>query len=519
MKPSILVVMLDFLVCSLLFFVGGPENASPTPGKNRTAGPVQVHEAFAAPAMQALQEEWNRDYEQQQLLARLSAETAAKEELRANLAATTATLAARQRETEEKTQALTALAAAKSQVEQDRTRLAQNLSKVETQLVQLTSAHGELAKEKSALAVRAEQLGQTVANQATTIKTLAEDVRSSQARLERQVAETSDEQRALQDTIAGLAAALEAMRADLNTGEQEELTRTVAQVAKGQHELQSSVQELVKAGPGMAAGIETLQSGQSALREQTAALAKQVETIQARKPGPYKAVKAARLELRTSLAKRENSDAPVSRFSAVSYPPVVNVGGRSLIVVQSQKLGLEWWALTGSDTGGDLLELKYTANRNTEPAWSASLAGPLSVLKADPRVATIALPADAPGVTTLELAGGEAVFSDTRKLHVFKSNAAGLSFEVEVSPDLADGRYLLLKRPLRGVVAWLENPAYRAEAGDYVVTTDGKLVGIMLNREKCVILTAENLSNYASTIPLDDRRRFQQTVQRLPSLR
>src|SRR5439155_2411959 len=83
MRTSILIVMLDFLVCSLLLFVIGTGGSHT---QFETSAPPAVHEAFAPAALQAQQEEWNRDYEQQTLLTQLKTETAEKEQLRATLA-------------------------------------------------------------------------------------------------------------------------------------------------------------------------------------------------------------------------------------------------------------------------------------------------------------------------------------------------------------------------------------------------------------------------------------------------
>ena len=114
-----------------------------------------------------------------------------------------------------------------------------------------------------------------------------------------------------------------------------------------------------------------------------------------------------------------------------------------------------------------------------------TLSAPACALRADPHVVAVELSGAVPGLSTMELAGPEAVLqTDQRKLQVFKSTATGLSFEADTSPDLADPRYLVVKRPLRGVASWFENPAYRADTGDYVVTSDGKLVGIMVEPGK-----------------------------------
>ena len=119
----------------------------------------------------------------------------------------------------------------------------------------------------------------------------------------------------------------------------------------------------------------------------------------------------------------------------------------------------------------------------------------------------------------MELAGPEAPLqADGRKLQIFKGTSAGLSFEADTSPDLSDSRYLVVKRQLRGVAAWFENPAYRADIGDYVVTTDGKLVGVMVTREKCFILSKENMGTCKLTLPLADRQQFQRAIRDYPRL-
>src|ERR1043166_9501653 len=117
MKPSILIVMLDFLVCSLLLFVIGTGGSQT---RFATAAPPAVHEEFSAAAMQTQQEEWNRDYEQQALLTQLQAETTEKVQLRARLGETTANLRA--------------VAEEKAKVEESKTRIEQSLANVETHL-------------------------------------------------------------------------------------------------------------------------------------------------------------------------------------------------------------------------------------------------------------------------------------------------------------------------------------------------------------------------------------------------
>ena len=118
MKTSVLIVMLDFLVCSLLMFVIG------TGGKQTqfaSSSKARVHEAFSTASMQAQQEEWNRDYEQQALLTKLNASTTENEQLRGRLTETTATLAEREAN-------LKAVSEEKARVEQAKAQTEQALS-------------------------------------------------------------------------------------------------------------------------------------------------------------------------------------------------------------------------------------------------------------------------------------------------------------------------------------------------------------------------------------------------------
>jgi hypothetical protein len=524
MKVSILIVMLDFLVCSLLLFVIG------TGGRQTqfaTSAPPGVHEDSSAAAMQAQQEEWNRDYEQQALLTQLQTETAEKEQLRARLTEASATLAVKEANlktvSEEKAQTEQALSNAETQlgrVSAEREELQQEGEAAKERLGQLQVEQAKLQQEKTQLEQHAQRLGQTVASQQTTISTLSEEVRASQTRMESQLGGMREEQQAAQQNLAELAEDVKA-QAGLSAEERERLMQAVADVAKGQQDLQSRLDTLIKAGQGDAIGqsLNTIEAGQEALRQQTAKLGEQIEAIKARGPGPYKAVKGARLELSVAIARRDSPETPTSRFKSAAYPPVVNVDGRSFIVANYQTLGFNWWALrSDSHPQGEITDLKYTVNRMGDTSTMATLASPACALRADPRVVAIELDRSVPGLSMMELAGPDAVLqTDQRKLYVFKSTATGLSFEADASPDLSDARYLSVKRSLRGVAAWFENPAYRADVGDYVVTADGKLVGIMVSREKCFVLSKDGVTNCALTIPLADKQQFQRTVRQYPA--
>jgi predicted nucleic acid-binding Zn-ribbon protein len=558
MRTSILIVMLDFLVCSLLLFVIGT-GGEHTQFETSAPKTPRVHEEFTPAAMQAQQEEWNRDYEQQSLLTQLNTASTENQQLRTRLNETTATLAQQEANlktvAEEKAQTEKALSNVQQQlahVSEERQKLQQEGEAAKESLAKLQTEESALQQEKSQLTQQAQQLGQTVASQQATIRTLSQQVLSSQERVESQLTDVAkgqhemgatlaqldefartlpatiqksvsgvhDEQQAMQQNLAAMAEDVKGLQTELNGDEKTGLGQAMEGIAKGQQDLQSRLDALMKAGQGdqIAQSLNAIEAGQDALRQQTVKLGEQIESIKARGPGPYKAVKGARLGLQVVIARTDSSsESPISHFRSTAYPPVVNVGSRSFVVANCQTLGFNWWALSGD---GEITQLKYTVNRAGDTPWSGALTGPACVLRADPQVVVVELSQPTPGVSTMELAGPDAIVqNDQHRLYVFKSTAAGLSFEIDTAPNLADARYLVVKRALRGVAAWFENPAYRADVGDYVVSSDGKLVGIMVSRERCFILTRNSFTDCALSVPLTDAAQFQRGIIRLHQLK
>lgn len=558
MKTSILIVMLDFLVCSLLLFVIGT-GGEHTQFETSAPKTSPVHEEFTPAAMQAQQEAWNRDYEQQSLLTQLNSASTENQQLRSRLNETAATLAQQEANlkavTEEKAQTEKTLSNIQQQlahVSEERQKAQQEGEAAKENLAKLQSEEAKLQQERSQLTQQAQQLGQTVASQQATISTLSQQVLSSQERVESQLTDVAkgqqemgttlaqldefartlpatiqkgvsgvhDEQQVMQQDLAAMAENVKGLQSELNGDEKGGLGQAMEDIAKGQQDLQSKLDALMKSGQGdqIAQSLNAIEAGQDALRQQTAKLGEQIESIKARGPGPYKAVKGARLGLQVAIAETESSrGTPIFHFRSTAYPPVVNVGGRSFVVANSRTLGFNWDEF---DSESEITQLKYTVSRVGDTPWSGSLTGPACALRVDPHVVAVELSQPAPGVTTMELAGPDAIVqNDQHRLYVFKSTATGLSFEIDTAPDLADARYLVVKRAMRGVAVWFENPAYRADAGDYVVTSDGKLVGIMVSRERCFILGKDNFTDCALSVPLTDGQQFLRAVSEFQRLK
>ena len=116
----------------------------------------------------------------------------------------------------------------------------------------------------------------------------------------------------MQQNVAALAEDVKGLQSGLNADEKARLMQAVSDVAKGQQELQSRLDTLIKTGQNDQIGqsLNTIESGQEALRQQTAKLGDQIESIKARGPGPFKAVKGARLELLVAIGKARYAGVP-----------------------------------------------------------------------------------------------------------------------------------------------------------------------------------------------------------------
>ncbi len=165
MKTSILIVMLDFLVCSLLLFVIGT-GGEHTQFETSAPKTPRVHEEFTPAAMQAQQEEWNRDYEQQSLLTQLNSASTENQQLRTLLIETTATLAQREANlkavTEEKAQTERALSNVQQQlahVSEERQKAQQEGEAAKENLAKLQSEEARLQQERSQLTQQASSWG------------------------------------------------------------------------------------------------------------------------------------------------------------------------------------------------------------------------------------------------------------------------------------------------------------------------------------------------------------------------
>jgi len=272
-----------------------------------------------------------------------------------------------------------------------------------------------------------------------------------------------------------------------------------------------------------------LRRQQESLQSEIRGVAERVEQAAARKPGPHRAVRLSRLELRGAFIKptydRDGFADPYLVHNSVVFAPVVNISNAPCLAVYFADAGLGWRGLRG-----ELIRVNYAVYGANTNADSLIVKGPLRTHPSDPRVVIVplsaadgdSLDARSPlyGIPPLPVLGRDAL--DRRGLGdiiLYKRAAEGFSFAVETTFDMTDPRYLIVKGYLRNWASAVRkvfvSQNARPEAGDYLVTSEGAMIGVMVSPSACLILGAPSGKGQAASIPLDNAEAFSEQVVRL----
>jgi hypothetical protein len=151
------------------------------------------------------------------------------------------------------------------------------------------------------------------------------------------------------------------------------------------------------------------------------------------------------------------------------------------------------------------------------------LHGPAHTLAAEPRLALLDLRqepaimaalADRSRVKPAMLLGRAGLEKrGARDLYVFKRTAEGLGFAVDIAPDLGHPGYLILRNTYNRFINFLttqlvSTAAQRPEAGDFVVTSEGAVVGVMVDAERAYVLADADITTGGRPISLATPRDF-----------
>ena len=571
MRPAILIIIMDFLVSSLLLFITGPDNWQVAAGAGARTAPSAPDFAPAAIAdMEAL---WMRESQdalishklltQEKTIAQLNRKSSDLEFVKSSLETA---LASQRQELQTRQQELKQKAKEAEILKQEQQLMATTVREREKTIASQQESIANLAKNTRSLEEINRKQAQvqialkdiltdqktistnllTLQQQETVTQVKITDVAERQALMNTRIGDLQTAQARMEtilQSVNTLAANLpQAMRASLQdiAANQQQLEASVSSLAESvptlnavgtpdelkgfdakldamavQHMvLQDALQTVITGRTDqLASGIATVRQNQDALQSQIKDLASKVEDIGAKRPGPFRPFRDARVELRVSLTR--GSDISGQQFNtraSVIYPPLLSAAGGLWLAAGYKDLGLNWPGASSS-----LRHVYYRIARRGGAGTSALLKGPLQALADNPRVVLIgfSLTNDpqltAAGITNvapMKILGRPALEKrGTGGLHLFKRSSEGLSFAIEASFDMHDPRYLVIRRNLRAWASIFQNaftnPNARPETGDFVVTEEGAFIGLMVDNQRCLVLDTAPLSAGARAIPLD----------------
>lgn len=275
-------------------------------------------------------------------------------------------------------------------------------------------------------------------------------------------------------------------------------------------------------GGAFGAELRAVRAQQTQLQTGIGGLATRLGEMETRQIGPFGKFRDARIGVRTALTAAKvgglNAPGPApSSFKSTTYAPMVYSGDRFWLVLHAGDLGVTW-----RDLADDLDRLAFEA---LIPGVTAPqpLQGPARPLGSEARLvlldlrqetavmgalggATRVKPAALLGRAGLEKRGA-------RDLYVFKRTGEGLGFAVELAPDLTKPGYLTLRSTYNRFMNFLatqfvSTAAQRPEAGDYVVSAEGAVVGVMVDDQRAYVLGDADFAAGARAISLGTPRDF-----------
>ena len=473
-------------------------------------GDLQNQRARQEAALRATQD-------QVQVLARdKTALTTEKEEVErraAQLAAAKAEIERLLREAEAKKMELL------GQSQQLRTRVAEQAETIRKQTETLASQQQTIQQDISTLArdqtkiagsTEALRLGQE------QIQALLANFQALAARLPAEMQgharHVAEQQQRLENAVTGLVAMARNYNPELSAAEQQQIREQLDNLARLNRGLELRLGEMAAAGAGNAQigdDLRAVRRQQTTLQDEMGGLAVKLGEFEAKQIGPYAKFRDARVLLRAGLTARRvggahaPGPAPES-FAAAVYAPLLFTTERFWLAVNVADLGITWRGLEP-----DLAAMTFTLAVPGSPA-PVPLRGPVRLLVAEARIALVDLRqevdlaaalADRGRVKPAKLIGRAGLEKrGARDLYLFKRSAEGQGFAVEVAPDLGRPGYLIIRRTYNRWINFLathllSNAGTSAEAGDFLVTAEGEVVGVMVDDLRGYVLSDSDLLN------------------------
>ena len=609
MRPSLLVIIMDFLVSSLLLFISGPGGREEGVARRSARPPVTAEGApeFAPMAIVEMVQQWTREYQQQLAETKISVQadqlamldarsrelaalralleaqvtrqegelerrqeamtqmTATIGNLREEAAREEAALQATRRQAEALAQEKTAVTAERNAVQQRAEALAAAKAETERKLQETEAQRQETAEQALQLRKRLAEQAETIHKQTETLasqqQTIREDLRGiaqGQTRIEdktetirrgqadiqnalaqfqtfaaglpkewKDSAQTIAAQQArLATAVTGLTAMVHSQNPAQSAAEQQFVRDRINTLTDLSRDLNRQLGELATTGLDtgrLGEDLRLVRRQQQELQKEIGGVASKLGEMETRQIGPFAKFRDARIAIRATLtaAKIGGADAPgpaPSSFSATTYAPLLYAGDRFWLVLHIGDLGVTW-----RDLDTDLDRLGFAAIVPGLQAVPIAVHGPIHTFSTEPRLALLDLrqepaimaalsdrsrvkPAMMLGRTGLEKRGA-------RDLYLFKRTGEGLGFAVDIAPDLSRPGYLLLRNTYNRFINFLSTQlistaASRAEAGDFIITSEGAVVGVMVDEQHAYVLGDADFTTGGRAVALTTPREF-----------
>lgn len=606
MRPSLLVIIMDFLVSSLLLFVTGPGGREEGLGRRAARAPAATEAApeFAPAAVVEMEQQWTREYQQQlaetkistqadqlalldargrelaaahaQLagqVARQNTELERRQGAMTHMTATIGALHAEQAREEEALQAMRRQAellaqekntvmAARDVVQQRAAALAAAKAETERKLQEAEARRQELAEQAALLRKRLAEQTETIRRQTDTlasqqqtiredlrglaqtqtrIEDKAETIRRGQAEMQNTLAQfqlfaaglpkewkesaqrIAEQQARLTTAVTGLTAMVQSQNPAQNAAEQQVVRDRIGTLTDLSRDLSRQLSTVATTGLDtgrIGEDLRIVRSQQQELQTEIGGLASKLGEMETRQIGPFNKFRDARIAVSTTLtaAKIGVANRPPSSFNATTHAPLLYAGDRFWLVMHVGDLGVTWY-----DLNSDLDRLGFSVIVPGLQAVPMTIHGPVHTLAAEPHLALLDLRQEPAIMAALAdhsrvkpaLLLGRAGFEKrgVRDLYLFKRTAEGLGFTVDIAPDLDHPGYLVLRNTYNRFISFLATQfvtaaAARAEAGDFIITSGGAVVGVMVDDQRAYVLSDADFATGGRAISLATPREF-----------
>ena len=252
---------------------------------------------------------------------------------------------------------------------------------------------------------------------------------------------------------------------------------------------------------GMEQNMKALKDLSKKQRELQEGIDNRAATALARSKGIFAQVNDARLQIDGSL-KAKGVLWGYNTREIKTYPVMVRAHGQVYAVSHAASIGIDWNKIS------DRIETVSYAMRTSDT--SSSSLDDMYALPSNCKILILSNPGEG---TSLDLYRSVSEIRERAlgNLHIFRNSMRSSDIKIETGTTLNDSQKVLeFDRTLLGrLLSNSKNP----EPGDFVVSSDGHLVGVMKDWKTCALIIEDDLSLSGLHIDFSSLRSFMENVR------